>query len=177
MLLHDARHAAREDEAGDLVLLADQDRSRWDRAQIDRGVALVEHALRRGSPGAYALQAAIAAVHATAATAADTDWRQIAALYDRLLLVAPTPVVALNRAVAIAFARDFASGLREVDRMADALDGYYLFHSTRADLLRRCDRTREAAAAYGRALELCKNEPERRFLERRMRELAADQRD
>jgi len=173
MLLHDARHAAREDEAGDLVLLADQDRSLWDRAQIDRGVALVAGALRRGSPGYYALQAAIAAVHATARAAGDTDWPQIAGLYDRLLLVAPTPVVALNRAVAIAFARDFASGLREVDRLVDALDGYYLFHSARADMLRRCGRTREAAASYRRALELCKNEPERRFLERRQRELGA----
>ena len=174
MELQASRGAARVDVAGDLVLLADQDRSRWDRAQIERGCRLVEGALRRGTPGAYVLQAAIAAVHATAATAADTDWPQIAGLYDRLLVVAPTPVVALNRAVAIAFARDPASGLGEVDRLAGALEDYFLFHSTRADLLRRCGRTVDAAAAYRRALELCRNEPERRFLEHRLRELAVD---
>lgn len=171
MLLHEARRAAREDASGDLVLLADQDRARWDRAQIDRGSALTKAALRLGPPGPYALQAAIAAVHANATCEAETDWAQIVLLYDRLHRLAPTPVVALNRAVAIAFARGPAEGLHAALAIGDALDGYYLFHSTRADLLLRSGKPDEAAAAYRRALELCQNQAERRFLERRLREL------
>ncbi|MFO0636601.1 MAG: DUF6596 domain-containing protein [Nannocystaceae bacterium] len=130
MLLHEARHAARQDAAGDVVLLAEQDRSRWDRAQIDRGVALVEATLRSGLPGPwhYALQAAIAAVHATAPSSEATDWPQLVGLYDRLVVLVPTPVVALNRAVAVAFARGVAEGLAEVERLAEALGEYPLFH-------------------------------------------------
>ncbi|HWB76948.1 MAG TPA: DUF6596 domain-containing protein, partial [Nannocystaceae bacterium] len=172
MLLHEARHAAREDAAGDLILLADQDRARWDRVQIDRGVALVEAALRSGLPGPYALQAAIAAVHALAPSSAATDWPQLVGLYDRLVVLVPTPVVALNRAVAVAFARTPADGLVEVERLADALAEYPLFHSTRADLLRRCGEREAALQAYRRALALTQNAPERRFLELRLRELA-----
>ncbi len=173
MLLHEARHAAREDDSGDLVLLADQDRGRWDRAQIERGVGLVETALRRGRPGPYALQAAIAGVHAIAPVAEATDWPQLVGLYDRLLALVPTPVVALNRAVAIAFAKGVAEGLAVVDTLAGPLADYPLFHSTRADLLRRRGERDEAALAYARALELTQNAPERRFLEGRLRELAA----
>jgi RNA polymerase sigma-70 factor (ECF subfamily) len=173
MLLHEARHAAREDAAGDLVLLADQDRSRWDRVQIDRGAALVEGALRSGLPGPYALQAAIAAVHALAPSGDATDWPQLVGLYDRLVVLVPTAVVALNRAVAIAFARTPADGLAEVERLGDALVDYPLFHSARADLLRRCGQHDAAVVAYRRALELTHNAPERRFLEQRLRELAS----
>jgi RNA polymerase sigma-70 factor (ECF subfamily) len=173
MLLHEARHAARQDAAGDVVLLAEQDRSRWDRAQIDRGVALVEATLRSGLPGPYALQAAIAAVHATAPSSAATDWPQLVGLYDRLVVLVPTPVVALNRAVAVAFARGVAEGLAEVERLAEALGEYPLFHSTRADLLRRRGECEAAMLAYRRALALTLNAPERRFLELRLRELEA----
>lgn len=173
MLLHEARHAARQDAAGDVVLLAEQDRSRWDRAQIDRGVALVEATLRSGFPGPYALQAAIAAVHATAPSSEATDWPQLVGLYDRLVVLVPTPVVALNRAVAVAFARGVAEGLAEVERLAEALGEYPLFHSTRADLLRRRGEREAAMLAYRRALALTLNAPERRFLELRLRELEA----
>jgi RNA polymerase sigma-70 factor (ECF subfamily) len=173
MLLHESRHATREDAGGDIVLLAEQDRSLWDRAQIDRGTALVTAALRRGRPGPYALQAAIAAVHANAEVAERTDWPQIAALYDRLLAIVPTPVVALNRAVAIAFAEGFERGLAEIDALAGELGDYFLFHSARADLLRRQHRRDEAIAAYGRALELCKNQAEQRFLRRRIAQVQA----
>jgi RNA polymerase sigma-70 factor, ECF subfamily len=176
MLLHDARRRTRLDDAGDLILLADQDRGRWERAQIDEGVAVIDAALRRagrGRAGPYQLQAAIAALHATAPTAADTDWPQIAALYDELARVAPGPVVELNRAVAVAMADGPARGLALLDPLAGPLDQQHLFHAARADLLARLGRPREAAAAFGRAVELATTAPERRFLERRLAGLDA----
>ena len=174
LLLTDARRDARATAAGDLVLLEEQDRTSWDRAQLDEGLALVERALRSGPPGPYALQAAIAAVHAQAAQAQDTDWPQIVALYDRLLALVPTPVVALNRAVAVAMAEGPAAALPLVDALAAApeLRGYHLLPAARADLLRRLGRRDEAAAAYREALALVGNEPERRFLQRRLDQLA-----
>jgi RNA polymerase sigma-70 factor (ECF subfamily) len=172
MLLVQSRRPARVDAEGRLVLLGDQDRSRWDAAMIGEALPLVERALRlQRPPGPYALQAAIAALHAEAARAEDTDWWQIAALYRELARVAPGPVVELNRAVAIAMGRGPAAGLALVDRVAAELDGYHLLHATRADLLRRLDRTDEAAAAYRRALELASNGAEREFLEGRLAEL------
>jgi RNA polymerase sigma-70 factor, ECF subfamily len=170
MLLHDARRAARTDAAGELVLLEDQDRARWDRAQIDEALALVPEALRAG-PGAYALQAAIAALHASAPTAAATDWPQIAALFDELLARYPSPVVALNRAVAIAMRDGPAAALPLVDALAPELDAYHLWHAARADLLRRLGRHADAAAAYREALARAGSEPERRFLTRRLGEV------
>jgi RNA polymerase sigma-70 factor (ECF subfamily) len=170
MLLDDARRDARVDGAGDLVLLEDQDRARWDRAAIAEGLALVERALRAGRPGAYALQAAIAGVHARAARAADTDWREIAALYQLLASVHPSPVVALNHAVAVAMADGPAAGLALIDALAatGALAGYHLLPAARADLLRRLGRFTDAAAAYREALALAGNEADRRFLSRRL---------
>ncbi len=170
MLLHDARRDARTDEHGDVVLLEDQDRTRWDRAQIAEALELVPAALRQGG-GPYALQAAIAALHAQAARAEDTDWPQIAALYDELYRRVPTPVVALNRAVAIAMARGPEDGLAQIEPLREPLAGYHLMHASRADLLRRLDRRAEAAAAYREALALAGSEPERRFLARRLAEL------
>ena len=175
MLLHDARRDARTDAAGDLVLLEDQDRSRWHRAQIDEALALVPAALRGGA-GAYALQAAIAALHASAPRAADTDWPQIAALFAELHRRRPTPVIALNHAVAVAMWRGPAAGLPLADALRDDLADYRLFHAAR-DLLRRLGRAREAAAAYRAALAALArsgvgSEPERRFLARRLAELA-----
>lgn len=171
MLLHDARRAARTDAAGDLVLLEDQDRGRWDHAQIGEALALVPGALRDGA-GPYAVQAAIAALHAGAATAAATDWPQIAALYAELYRRQPTPVVALNRAVAVAMWRGPAAGMPLLDALADDLAGYHLWHAARADLLRRLGETRAAAAAYRAALAQVGSAPERRYLERRLAELA-----
>jgi RNA polymerase sigma-70 factor (ECF subfamily) len=171
LLLQDSRRDARVDAHGDIVLLEDQDRSRWDRAQIDEGLALVPRALRTSPPGPYALQSAIAAVHAQAATAAATDWRQIAALYGVLAQVAPSPVVALNRAVAVAMAEGPQAGLPMVDALAGALDEHHLFHAARADLLARTGRPDEARRAYARALSLVKNEPERRLLARKLASL------
>jgi RNA polymerase sigma-70 factor (ECF subfamily) len=169
MLLHDARRAARVDAAGDLVLLEDQDRAAWDRAQIDEGLGVLQTALGRGGrPGPYALQAAIAAVHAEARRAEDTDWRQILALYDRLYALHPSPVIALNRAVAVAMADGAAAGLTLVDGLEEALDGYHLYHAARADLLKRLGRRQEAARAYQAALRGAENAAERRFLERRL---------
>jgi len=176
MLLHDARRETRLDGAGDIVLLEDQDRARWDRAQIDEGAELVEFALREGRPpGPYALQAAIAAVHAQAPTAAATDWAQIAALYDVLARVHPTPVVELNRAVAVAMSAGFERGLALVDELdhGGELDSYHLLPVARAELLRRLGRHTEAAESYRRALELVSNDAERRYLERRLREVAS----
>jgi RNA polymerase sigma-70 factor (ECF subfamily) len=169
MLLHDARRDARTDEEGAIVLLEDQDRSRWDREKIAEGAALVEQALRGGRPGPYAIQAAIAALHALAPTPAATDWKQIAALYEVLAGLHPTPVVALNRAVAIAMADGLEQGLAMLDGID--LPGYYLLPSARADLLRRLGRCDAAAAAYRCALELVTNDAERRFLERRLAEV------
>ncbi|WP_329253733.1 RNA polymerase sigma factor [Actinoallomurus sp. NBC_01490] len=175
MLLHDARRAARLDAAGDLVTLEDQDRRRWDAAEIEEGVALLDGALRRGAPGRYQVQAAIAACHATAADPADTDWPQIAALYGRLARLVPTPVVELNRAVAVGMAHGPRAGLALVERIeaSGALAGYHLLPATRADLLRRLDRTHEAAAAYRAALDLTTTDTERRYLGRRLAEISA----
>ncbi|MEK6371974.1 MAG: sigma-70 family RNA polymerase sigma factor [Acidobacteriota bacterium] len=166
MLLTDARRAARVDAAGDLVLLADQDRSRWDHAQIEEGLGLIRAALRRAPPGTYALEAAIAAVHAEAARAEETDWPQIAGLYERLYALHPSPVVALNRAVAVSIASGPAAALPLVDALEEPLATYHLWHATRADLLRRLGRTDEAIAAYRRAHALAQNDVERRFLAR-----------
>ncbi|MEJ3748844.1 RNA polymerase sigma factor [Actinomycetes bacterium KLBMP 9797] len=173
MLLHHARRDARLDAAGDLVTLEEQDRGRWDRADIAEGVALLDAALRRQRPGPYQIQAAIAACHVTAGDAAATDWAEIAALYQRLAELMPTPVVRLNQAVAVAKARGPAAGLRMVDALAagGALDGYHLLPAVRADLLRRLGRHAEAAASYRAALALAATEPERRYLTRRLAEL------
>jgi RNA polymerase sigma-70 factor (ECF subfamily) len=167
MLLVDARRATRTDEAGELVLLEDQDRSQWDRAQIEEGRSLVVAALTGGPPGPYALQAAIAAVHDEAATVETTDWVQIVGLYDALRETAPSPVVELNRAVAVAMVHGPAYGLRLLDDLAGAgLDQYHPLHAARGRLLDRLGRYREAARAYRRALEFVGNEPERAFLTR-----------
>jgi RNA polymerase sigma-70 factor, ECF subfamily len=173
MLLQDARAAARLDDDGDLVTLEDQDRSRWDGEKIAAGLALLDGALRRAEAGPYRLQAAIAACHARAAAAADTDWAQIAALYGELLLLMPSAVVELNRAVAVAMARGPAAGLALVDELAagGALDSYYLLPATRADLLRRLDRRPEAADSYREALAMAPTEPEQRYLQRRLIEV------
>jgi RNA polymerase sigma-70 factor, ECF subfamily len=173
LLLHDARREGRVGPAGELVLLEDQDRGRWDRAKIGEGVRLLDRAVRRGPPGPYRLQAAIAALHAVAPTAAATDWRRIVLLYDQLMEVAGSPVVALNRAVAVAMVEGPAAGLALMDELAGAggLDGYHLLHAGRADLLRRLGRGPEAAAAYRRALELATNPVERAFLRRRLAEV------
>jgi RNA polymerase sigma-70 factor (ECF subfamily) len=172
MLLHDSRRDARLDAAGDLVLLEHQDRSRWDRAQIAEALPLVEEALR-GGPGPYSLQAAIAALHCQAPRAQDTDWRQIAQLYARLERLQPSPVVSLNRAVAVAMAEGLDAGLALLDALAagGALDGYHLLHSARADLLRRRGLAADAADSYERALALVTNDSERRFLMRRLSEV------
>jgi RNA polymerase sigma-70 factor, ECF subfamily len=170
MLLHDSRRDARLDEAGDLVLLEEQDRSRWNRKQIAEALPLVEEALRGGA-GAFALQAAIAALHCQAARAEDTDWPQIVRLYDILERLAPSPIVSLNRAVAVAMVDGPQAGLALIDALAGDLDGYHLFHAARADLLRRIGSSAEAAKSYGQALALVTNESERRFLERRLHEV------
>jgi RNA polymerase sigma-70 factor (ECF subfamily) len=174
MLLHDSRRAARATPDGEIVLLDDQDRSRWDRGLIAEGTALVEQALRSGRFGAYTLQAAIAAVHAEAPAASATDWAQIVGLYDVLLRADPSPVVELNRAVAVAMRDGPAAGVAIIDAILARGDlaEYALAHSARADLCRRLGRVEEARAAYERALALTKQEPERRFLERRLRALA-----
>jgi RNA polymerase sigma-70 factor (ECF subfamily) len=170
MLLQESRRAARASPEGDLVLLADQDRALWNRALIAEGSALVERALASRRFGPYTLQAAIAAVHAEAATADATDWAQIVGLYDLLLRVDPSPVVELNRAVAVAMRDGPAAGLELVDAILDRgdLTDYRLAHAARADLCRRLGRSGDARAAYRRALELTRQEPERRFLERRL---------
>ncbi|HEV8579191.1 MAG TPA: RNA polymerase sigma factor [Thermoanaerobaculia bacterium] len=173
MLLHDARSPARRGPDGELVLLDDQDRSLWDRQRRAEGTALVAEALRAGRAGSYVLQAAIASEHARAARAADTDWRRIADLYSLLLQIHPSPVVELNRAVAVAQAYGPAAGLKLMDRLEarGELPSYHLLPAARADLLRRLGRTQDAAAAYRRAIELASNEPERRFLLRRLSEV------
>ena len=170
MLLHDSRRDARTDPDGELVLLEDQDRSRWDSAEIAEGSALVEQALRRGRPGPYQLQAAIAAVHAEAAMPADTDWPQIVALYGELARRWPSPVVALNHAVAIAMVDGPERGLDLLGGIS-GLERYRLFHAARADLLRRLGRDAEAVGAYRRARELATNPAEQRFLDARLRAL------
>ena len=172
MLLHDSRRDARLDNSGDLVVLEEQDRSRWDRQQIAEALPLVDEALRT-YPGPFALEAAIAAQHCRAARAEDTDWRQIVRLYDRLKRLLPSPIVSLNRAVAVAMVDGPRSGLALIDALAATgdLDNYHLLHAARADLLRRVGSGVEAARSYARALALVTNESERRFLERRLREV------
>jgi RNA polymerase sigma-70 factor, ECF subfamily len=172
MLLHDSRRDARLDEAGNLVVLEEQDRARWDQRQIAEALPLVDEALR-GGPGPFALQAAIAALHCQAGRAADTDWPQIARLYDLLERVQPSPIVSLNRAVAVAMVEGPAAGLALIDALEERgdLEAYHLLHAARADLLRRAGSTADAAKSYTRALALVTNESERRFLERRLREV------
>jgi len=173
MLLHESRHAARTSPTGELILLEHQDRSLWNREQIAEGVALLEKALKSRRFGSYTLQAAIAAVHAEAESVAATDWRQIVALYDRLAEIQPSPVVQLNRAVAIAMRDGPESGLAQIDAVLEdgELANYYLAHSARADMYRRLGRTAEARSAYEKALALTQQEPERQFLQERIRQL------
>jgi RNA polymerase sigma-70 factor (ECF subfamily) len=174
MLLHHARRQARVDSDGDAVLLEEQDRSLWDRAAIAEGVALLDQALTMRRAGPYQIQAAIAALHDEALTSAQTDWPQIAALYTTLARLTPSPVIELNRAVALAMIAGPERGLELLNRptLATALAEYQHFHAARADLLRRVGQREEAAAAYVRALELCQNATERRFLQRRLTEVA-----
>ena len=167
LLLHDSRSSARYTAAGEVVLLEDQDRTRWDRAEIAEALGLLDRALRHGTPGPYQLQAAIAALHAQAPSAERTDWVRIAALYGELFALAPSPVIALNHAVAVAMAGTPEEGLALVDRI-EGLARYHLWHSARADLLRRLGRFAEAAEAYRRALELAANPADRRFLAARL---------
>jgi RNA polymerase sigma-70 factor (ECF subfamily) len=172
MMLHDSRRDARVSDEGDLVLLADQDRTKWNRAQIDEGIRLVEEALLQRRPGSYQVQAAIAAVHAEAATAADTDWPQIAVLYDQLLRYERTPVIELNRAVAISFAIGPQAGLQLLHDMAASggLDRYAPFHLAHADMFRRLGRHEDAREWYRSALPFAQNDHVRRFIEQRLRE-------
>jgi RNA polymerase sigma-70 factor (ECF subfamily) len=173
MLLHESRRAARTTPAGDLVLLGDQDRSLWDRALIAEGLELVQRALSSRRFGPYTVQAAISAVHAQAPDTARTDWARIVGWYDLLAQASPSPIVDLNRAVAVAMRDGPEAGLALVDAILESGDlaEYHLAHSTRADLLRRLGRHDEAADAYRQALALARQEPERRFLEGRLREL------
>jgi RNA polymerase sigma-70 factor, ECF subfamily len=173
MLLQESRHAARTSPTGELILLENQDRALWNKEQIAEGVALLEKALKSRRFGAYTLQAAIAAVHAEAESVAVTDWRQIVVLYDRLLRIQPSPVVQLNRAVAIAMCDGPEAGLAHIDAVLEhgELANYYLAHSARADMYRRLGRTAEARASYEKALALTQQEPERQFLQERIRQL------
>jgi RNA polymerase sigma-70 factor, ECF subfamily len=173
MLLQESRHAARTSPTGELILLENQDRSLWNREQIAEGVALLEKALKSRRFGSYTLQAAIAAVHAEAESVAATDWRQIVALYDRLVRIQPSPVVQLNRAVAIAMRDGPEAGLTHIDAVLEQgeLANYYLAHSARADMYRRLGRTAEARSSYEKALALTQQEPERQFLQERIRQL------
>jgi RNA polymerase sigma-70 factor, ECF subfamily len=173
MLLHESRRAARTSPDGDLILLEQQDRSLWNRDQIAEGISLMDSALRSRRFGAYTLQAAIAAVHAESSSVASTDWREVALLYDRLLRIQPSPVVELNRAVAIAECEGPEQGLRLIDALlaCEHLSHYHLAHSARADMCRRLGRIPEARASYEKALALAPQEPDRRFLARRLEEL------
>jgi RNA polymerase sigma-70 factor, ECF subfamily len=176
MLLHDSRRNARVSAQGELITLEEQDRSRWDRAEMDRGFALVETALRLQNIGPYQLQAAIAAIHAHAANFEQTDWTEVVALYQQLANISPSPVIALNHAVAIAMSEGAARGLTLIDELGSTgqLLDYYLFHAARADLLRRLDRGAEAAEAYVRALDLAGNPVEQAYLRRRLAQLKAN---
>ena len=173
MLLQESRHAARTSPTGELILLENQDRSLWNREQIAEGLALLEKALKSQRFGSYTLQAAIAAVHAEAESTAMTDWRQIVALYDRLLRIHPSPVIQLNRAVAIAMRDGPEVGLTLIDALLEhgELANYYLAHSARADMYRKLGRTSEARSSYEKALALTQQEPERQFLQKRVRQL------
>ena len=173
MLLQESRRAARSTAEGELILLEQQDRLLWNREQISEGLSLTERALASRRFGAYTLQAAIAAVHAEASSVASTDWRQVTLLYDQLLRIQPSPVVELNRAVAVAMCQGLEQGLRLIDGLLarEELANYHLAHSARADLCRRLGRLPEARASYEKALALSQQEPERRFLAGRLREL------
>jgi RNA polymerase sigma-70 factor, ECF subfamily len=175
MLLQDSRRETRVDGAGKLVTLEEQDRSRWDRAEIEEGTRLSKQALAYGRPGPYQLQAAIAAVHANATTSDKTDWQEIAAFYRELAAIAPSPVVSLNYAVAVAMDEGFEAGLVLIDKLScsKSLSSYYLLHAARADLLRRLNRFPEAATAYREALRLATNQVERAYLARRLAELSS----
>jgi RNA polymerase sigma-70 factor (ECF subfamily) len=175
MLLQHSRRDARVNASGEIVLLEDQDRSTWDREMIDEGLDLVRRALRRGEPGPYLLQAAIAALHAEPASFHQTDWRQIVTLYDLLIERAPSPVIELNRAIALAMHNGAGAGLELIDELLaeGRLERFHLLHSARAELLRRVGRTDEAEDAYRRALSFRQSDPERRFLERRLAQLQA----
>jgi RNA polymerase sigma-70 factor (ECF subfamily) len=168
MLLHESRREARADAAGELILLDEQDRTRWNQAYIREGAALVRDALSTPRAGPYAIQAAIAAVHAEAETPEDTDWREIVGLYDVLLALSPSPIVELNRAVAISMRDGPEAGLRALSRLGDELDGYQLAHAARADFCRRLGRHADARKAYQRAIDLTAQGPARRFLEKRL---------
>jgi RNA polymerase sigma factor (sigma-70 family) len=172
MLFHDSRRSTRTGPQGELILLSDQDRSRWDGAEIEEGVRMLNRALRRRRPSRYQVEASIAALHAASPSAEEVDWPQIAALYEQLLVFVPSPVVALNRAVAVAEAGRPEDGLELVDGI-EGLERYHLLHAVRADFLRRLDRPAEASDAYRRALELTRNPAEREFLAKRLEELAA----
>jgi RNA polymerase sigma-70 factor (ECF subfamily) len=176
MLMHDARRDARLDELGDLVTLEDQDRTRWDSEQIAEATIILRSAMQRARPGPYQIQAAIVACHATARNAAATDWSQIAALYERLVGLDRSPVIELNRAVAVAMAHGPAVGLTIVESLAatQSLSGYHLLPAVRADLLRRLHRSEESARYYGEALSLATTDSERRFLARRLAETTAE---
>jgi RNA polymerase sigma-70 factor (ECF subfamily) len=173
MLLHDSRRDVRADSNGDLVLLDDQDRSQWDQRQIAEGLALAAHAMNNAAPGPYAIQAAIAAEHARARRSAATDWERIAGLYAKLLELRPTPIIELNHAVAIAMARGIPEGLALIEDLeaSGELNDYYLMWSAKADLLRRMGNFTDAASSYRRALEVVTSNPDRRFLERRLKEV------
>jgi RNA polymerase sigma-70 factor (ECF subfamily) len=170
MLLHDARHEARTSPDGAFVTLEEQDRTLWEQGKIELGATLVERALRMRRPGPYQLQAAIAALHCEASSAGETDWEQIAILYATLFRMTPTPIVALNHAVAVAMAHGYEKGLALMDELGETgkVDGYYLFHAARADLLRRMERNLASAAAYRSALDLVSNDLERAYLSRRL---------
>jgi RNA polymerase sigma-70 factor, ECF subfamily len=174
MLLHDSRRDARMDRDGKLITLEEQDRALWGRGRIREGVALLHHALRRRHAGPYQLQAAISAVHAEAATAADTDWAEIAALYSELLRLAPSPVIALNHAVAVAMSEGLERGLRQIEEIGASgrLEDYHLFHAARADILRRLGRRTESAEAYSAALKLATNKVEQEYLRARLKQVA-----
>ncbi len=171
MLLHDARRESRLNAAGELVLLEEQDRSRWDRAKIQEGIAVLDEALALDDPGPYQVQAAISVLHAEARTPEATDWRQIAALYDTLALMTPSMVVEVNRAVAVAMARSPQVGLELLLRLEGQADSYYPYHVARADLLRRTNQREAAAEAYARAIDLCGNRAERAYLQKQLEQL------
>jgi RNA polymerase sigma-70 factor, ECF subfamily len=171
MLLHDARRETRLDMAGELVLLDEQDRSRWNQVKIHEGISILDEAMAFNDRGPYQVQAAISALHAEARTAAATDWRQIEALYDTLMMMTPSVVVEVNRAVAVAMAQDAQSGLDILLRLESRADGYYPYHAARADLLRRTNQREAAADAYEKALALCGNRAERGYLQRRLDEM------
>jgi RNA polymerase sigma-70 factor (ECF subfamily) len=168
MLLHDSRREARLDSTGDLILLSDQDRSRWDRAEIQEGIGILDEALALNNPGPYQVQAAISSLHAEATTAGETDWKQIAALYKTLAMMTQSPVIEINRAVAVGMAEGPQEGLRVLDQLGDRAKNYYPYHVVRADLLRRSGQLEEAIESYQRAIALCDNPAERSHLQRQL---------